>query len=92
MSDYISRPDRSLSPTDEHHTVGQYFKAWDGNIYLCESHDQQGYWMHNPLNHEWRGVSERAIGRTFHQISKYSDGKWRSEYGLINFPWKMEEA
>jgi hypothetical protein len=54
----------------DHHTVGQTFKGWDGKFYYCDSYDSScGYWMTevgNPDNR--RNVSERAIGRTYHQI------------------------
>ena len=56
----------------DHHTVGRRFKAWnDGpQVYFCDSYDpRMGYWMTNETNPEdRRNVSERAIGRTFHQI------------------------
>jgi hypothetical protein len=61
-----------------HTIVGQRFKAWDGNFYVCDSTDHNGVWMtredapeqHKTDQHsEWRrNVSERAIGRTFHPV------------------------
>lgn len=65
-----------------HHTVGRKFKAWDGKTYFCDSWvENMGYWMSwvdatdedkaDP-NSRWRkNVSERAIGRTFHEIHDY---------------------
>src|SRR5262245_7941462 len=56
----------------DHHTVGHFFKSWP-HTYYCDSYDPRiGYWMTNvddPADR--RNVSERAIGRTFHEI--YSD-------------------
>ena len=53
-----------------HHTVGRSFKAWDGHIYYCDSWEEDlGYWMTQEGNPQVRrNVSERAIGRTFHEI------------------------
>jgi hypothetical protein len=63
----------------DHPVVGHRFKAWDGQVYRCDSHDPRvGYWMTRedcPPEHfadeagKWRrNVSERAIGRTYHEI------------------------
>lgn len=54
----------------DHHTVGRRFRAWDGNTYYCDSYDPRiGYWMTNESDPaDRRNVSERAIGRTFHEI------------------------
>lgn len=60
--------------------VGQKFKAWDGQTYICDSYDPAiGFWMtrvdapedrKTDQHSEWRrNVSERAIGRTFHSCS-----------------------
>lgn len=70
----------------DHWCIGRYVKAWDGHIYLCDSHDSRwGFWMtriDTPVKHEqdqsteWRkNVSENAINRTFHVISE-------DEYGM----------
>ncbi len=55
----------------DHHTIGRKFSAWDGEIYYCDSWEENaGYWMTQVKNSEIRrNVSERAIGRTFHQVS-----------------------
>ena len=51
-----------------HHTIGKRFRAWDGEIYICDSWEENaGYWMTQEKNPDVRrNVSERAIGRTFH--------------------------
>jgi len=62
------------SETDpNHHTIGQSFRAWDGEIYYCDSWEENsGYWMTQVKNNEIRrNVSERAIGATFHKISEH---------------------
>lgn len=53
-----------------HEVVGKRFKAYNGRVYYCDSYDpRRGYWMTPEDNHADRtNVSERAIGRTFHQI------------------------
>lgn len=52
-----------------HPVVGHYFRNWEGKIYFCDSYDPQlGYWMTDVLDHcHRRNVSERAIGRTYHE-------------------------
>jgi hypothetical protein len=54
----------------DHHTVGRRFRAWDGHIYHCDSYDPAcGYWMTREGEPARRvNVSERAIGRTFHEV------------------------
>ena len=64
----------------EHHTIGMKFRAWDGEIYYCDSWEENaGYWMTQDKNREIRrNVSERAIGRTFHLYSEQKhDASWR---------------
>ena len=49
--------------------VGGFFKAWDRQLYYCMSQDKNGLWMVNVrIPHERKNVSERVIGRTFHQV------------------------
>ncbi len=54
----------------DNQVVGKKFRAWDGRVYLCDSYDPScGFWMQDvddPSNR--RNVSERAIGRTFHEV------------------------
>lgn len=52
-----------------HSTVGERFRGMDG-VYRCTSYDSRcGFWMQNEADpKDWRNVSERAIGRTFHRI------------------------
>jgi hypothetical protein len=56
-----------------HHTVGHVFHGWDGGLYFCDSYDPScGYWMTDigaPANR--RNVSERAVGRTYHERPEY---------------------
>lgn len=58
----------------DHHTVGRRFRAWrDGGpaVYFCDSYDPtMGYWMTNEADpSDRRNVSERAIGRTYHEVT-----------------------
>jgi hypothetical protein len=49
--------------------IGSFFKAWDRQVYYCESKDDEGYWMVNVrIPHERTNVSGAAIGRTFHVV------------------------
>jgi hypothetical protein len=52
-----------------HETVGSYFQGYSGAVYFCDSYDpRSGFWMTNILDDaDRRNVSERAIGRTFHE-------------------------
>lgn len=64
--------DEVLTPKERpnHHVIGRYFRAWDGEVYFCDSY-QYGpdYWMTNILDGNIRrGVSTAAIGRTFHEV------------------------
>lgn len=92
MSDYVSKPDVTLQSHPEHHTVGKHFVSWGGEIFFCESHDQNGYWMFPTAGHDnWKLVSERAIGRTFHEIYLIAPGHWSSTFGRVHLPFKLEE-
>ena len=54
----------------EHHTVGHLFRSYvDMFLYYCDSHvENMGYWMTRTDDpSDRRNVSERAIGRTFHE-------------------------
>lgn len=58
----------------DHHTVGHYFGGHSletntTEVYYCDSYDPAiGYWLTNARNPaERKNVSERAIGRTFHE-------------------------
>jgi hypothetical protein len=47
--------------------VGQRFKAWDGNFYVCDGRDENGYWMRREDAPDVRrNISWRAIGATYH--------------------------
>lgn len=53
----------------DHPTVGKYFRGYDQIVYFCDSYDSDiGFWMTPIAEGERKNVSERAIGRTFHQI------------------------
>ena len=59
----------------DHEVVGHYFNGPWGVEYYCDSYDPScGYWM-TPVKddgeHKRTNVSERAIGRTFHEVRKY---------------------
>lgn len=53
-----------------HHAIGRYFRAWDGQVYYCESYRYgPDYTMVNVVDRAVRKeVSDRAIGRTFHEM------------------------
>ena len=57
-----------------HPAIGQTFRAWDGEQYICDSWEKNlGYWMFRTGEHDGlirRNVSERAIGATFHKVAK----------------------
>lgn len=55
----------------DHPVVGRFFKFWP-RVYFCDSYDPAiGYWMTNVADpSDRRNVSERAIGRTFHEIDE----------------------
>lgn len=67
-----------------HDVIGQLHKAWDGQLYLCESFDDRvGYWMvdlDNPQRR--RDISTRAIGATFHRV--YIDEEPGQDFPLIH--------
>lgn len=58
--------------------IGQTFRAWDGNTYVCDSSDENGLWMTRvdapeanraDQHSEWRrNVSPRVVGRTYHPV------------------------
>lgn len=56
----------------DHPVVGKTFRAWDGKNYYCDSYDPScGFWMTAKDDPKIRrNVSERAIGRTFHEIDQ----------------------
>lgn len=66
-------PDITPETHPDHHTVGQRFRAYNSkydkpDTFYCESHDASGYNMQSETTDHRTNVSERAIGRTFHQI------------------------
>lgn len=67
---------RTIETDPEHSVIGNFFDAYDGKVYYCDSHDSRcGYWMteyKNPVNRV--NISERAIDRTFHTI--HTDGMY----------------
>ncbi len=83
-------PDITLQSHPDHHTVGKEFMGHAirrGDMpavrWFCESHDPEGYWLYaTDGSNEWINVSERAIGRSFHEI--YKDG-----HGLYCSGWKI---
>ncbi len=49
--------------------VGKTFNCWSGNLMLCFGYDwRHGFWMRDLKTGEERNVSERAIGRTYHEV------------------------
>ncbi len=75
-------PDVTPETHPDHHTVGRDFLAWSikhgrSARFYCRSHDAAGYNMLNradPLDD--RNVSERAIGRTYHEVMVDDHGEF----------------
>lgn len=95
---YLPRLDCTPETHPDHHTVGHDFMAhgypennWQSVRWFCVCHDQAGYWMFaTDGSGMWTNVSERAIGRTFHEIHPDEGwGEW-SQWGAsppyINTP------
>ncbi len=66
----------------DHHAVGRFFDGHKGPWY-CDSYDPRcGYWMTSLDGTRRKNVSERAIDRTFHTITKTHNGdgysRWRN--------------
>lgn len=77
-----SRVIKTMETHPNHETIGKIFKAWNGEKYLCDSWEENlGFWMTRvdapddrkaDKHSEYRrNVSERAIGRTFHEVYNY---------------------
>lgn len=81
-------PDITPESHPDHHTVGKDFMGHSAKHsksarWFCKSHDPAGYNMVNRSDpDDETNVSERAIGRTFHDIH---DMGWaeRSQWGLV---------
>lgn len=71
----------------DHPVVGHCFTAWnDGEqVYYCDSYDPScGYWMTNiHAIQDRRNVSERAIGRTYHEVYAFEDAR-RARLGITD--------
>jgi hypothetical protein len=49
--------------------IGKRYRGFDGFTYLCESYDPScGYWVSREDGSRRANISERAIGRTYHEI------------------------
>lgn len=71
-----------------HPVVGHYFGGYedgDTQIYFCDSYDPRiGFWLTNVKNPKDRkNVSERAIGRNFHEAYD------RGDHWMISQWWKI---
>lgn len=84
------RQDVTPESHPDHHVVGLEFgghnfdtQGWPGVRWFCVSHDAQGYWMFaTDGSGHFTNVSERAIGRSFHEIHKDPDGRlWCTWFG-----------
>jgi hypothetical protein len=78
-------PDVTLDSHPNHHTVGKEYMGPHYNFgsgetatrWFCESHDSEGYWMYaTDGSGVWHNVSERAIGRSFHEIYEIDGRKF----------------
>lgn len=68
-----NEPDVTPETHPNHHTVGRRFRGLnlqteESDTFYCESHDRCGYNMASESGTYHTNVSERAIGRTFHEI------------------------
>lgn len=69
----------NYNPTDwVRSVVGNRFRGWDGRTYKCTAYDpNSGFWM--LAEDRVANISERAIGRTYHQIYYSPDPKTAEE-------------
>jgi hypothetical protein len=71
----------------DHPVVGRFFIAWNNGeqCYYCGSYDPAiGYWMTNIRDiQDRRNVSERAPGRTYHEVYD-SEGRKRARLGITD--------
>jgi hypothetical protein len=67
--DGLVTEDYRVVPEEGDYYPGRRFRGPEG-VYRCTSYDsRQGFWMLNEQDpSDWRNVSERAIGRTYHWI------------------------
>ena len=87
--EWTAKPDITPESHPEHHTVGKEFMGPHPDFvgpatrWFCESHDAQGYWLYaTDGSGRWAGVSERAIGRTYHEIHEF-DGRLLCSYSRV---------
>jgi len=61
---------KTVKELPQHHAVGRFFRAWDGQVYYCECYDPRvDYIVVNVVDPTIRkDISPRAIGRTFHGV------------------------
>lgn len=58
--------------------VGRQFRGWDGRTYECTAYDpNSGFWMAS--EDRLANISERAIGRTYHQVLTFPGLKTAEE-------------
>jgi hypothetical protein len=79
------RPDITPLSHPDHHTVGREFMGGiEAKRWFCESHDAEGYWMYpTDGSGDWHNVSERAIGRSFHEIHIEPGGRLWCSWGKV---------
>ena len=72
----------------DHPVVGHYFGGYSyetkkTEIYFCDSYDPRiGFWLTNVKNAADRhNVSERAIGRTYHEARDHGDCWYIHQWG-----------
>ncbi len=54
----------------DHETIGRWFKAWDGRIYFCNSHDPScGFWMTAVLEPDG-GLSDEPSEGQFGEVGR----------------------
>jgi len=93
--------DMSIKTVDthpEHTVVGHFYRGWGSAgqaTYLCDSYDPAiGFWMTNIADEsDRRNVSERAIGRTFHEPMPWEWKKFGiTEEVLIRYDVRAKHA
>ena len=79
----LPEPDVTPETHPNHHVVGREFMGWDARRWFAESHDHCGYWMYaTDGSGDWSNISERAVGRTYHEIYEL-DGRKFCSWGRV---------
>lgn len=76
------------------HLAGYSVKHERTQIYLCTSCDENDVMIQNIADKsEVRGLSPRAVGRTYMPATLQSDGRWSAvQWGLLNIEAPTADA